>query len=150
MQGIFIQNTDFLATTGEIQLNGGVNGIRVASSGTRMGSRASALITNSTSNIKWTANSLDLLALSSGFTNNFNTSGTVTIEPSGNSFTSAITFPITNLTLANTVSGLTIGKSTNTQNVTFCGTTTIAGPITAYGGNIAINENLNTSGGSAL
>jgi hypothetical protein len=53
------------------------------------------------------------------------------------------------LSLANTVSGLTLGKSTNTQNITFGGATTIAGPITAFGGTIAVNENLNTSAGNA-
>ena len=77
------------------------------------------------------------------------TTGTVTVEPLGTSFASALTFPITNLTLGNTVSGLTIGKSNNTANITFANATTIAGPITAYGGDIAVNENLNTTSGSA-
>jgi hypothetical protein len=147
VQGIFLQNTDILSTSGDITMNGGVNGIRVASSGVRIGSRSSSAITSSSSNIIWTANSLDLITLSSGFSNNFSTSGKVTIEPSSNSFTNAITYPITNLTLANTVSGLTIGKSTNTANITFGSATSIAGPITAYGGNININENINTASG---
>jgi hypothetical protein len=152
LQGIFIQNTDFLATTGEITMNGGSNGIRVASSGTRIGSRASSPITSSTSNIKWIANSLDLYTLSAGFTNSFNTSGTFTIEPFGTSFTSAITFPITGLTLSNNITGLTLGKLNNTANITLAGATSIMGPITIYGGNIFAQQNLTStiSGASIL
>ena len=145
LQGVFIQNTDFLANSGDIVINGGVNGIRVAGSGTRLGSRASSSITSSTSAIKWITNSIDLYALTGGFTNNFSTSGTVTVEPSSNSFSSAISFPNTNLILANTISGLTVGKSTNSANVNISSATTIAGPISAYGGTIAINQNLSSS-----
>jgi hypothetical protein len=143
--GVFIQNTDFLSNSGDIVFNGGVNGIRVAGSGTRLGSRASSSITSSTSAIKWITNSIDLYALTGGFTNNFSTSGTVTVEPSGNSFSSAISFPNANLILANTISGLTVGKSTNSANVNISSATTIAGPISAYGGTIAINQNLSSS-----
>jgi hypothetical protein len=150
LQGIFFQNTDILSTSGEITMNGGSNGIRVASSGVRIGSRLSTAITSSTSNVKWTTNSIDLINLSSGFSNNFSTSGNVTIEPFSNSFTNAISYPITNLSVANTVSGLTLGKSTNTTNITFGSTTTIAGPITAFGGTIAINENIASSNGSTI
>ena len=150
LQGIFLQNTDILSTSGSITMNGGSNGIRVASSGTRIGSRTSSPITSSTSNIKWIANSLDLITLSSGFSNNFSTSGNVTIEPSSNSFTNAISYPMTNLSVANTVSGLTLGKSTNTTNITFGATTNIAGPITAFGGTIAVNENMTSSNGSTI
>jgi hypothetical protein len=152
VQGIFIQNTDLLATSGDIIMNGGSNGIRVASSGTRIGSRASSPITSSTSNIKWIANSLDLYTLSAGFTNSFNTSGTVTIEPSGTSFSNAITFPITNLTVGNNVSGLTVGKSGNTANITLAGATSIAGPISIFGGNLFAQQNLTStlSGASIL
>jgi hypothetical protein len=150
LQGIFLQNTDILSTSGSITMNGGSNGIRVASSGVRIGSRLSTAITSSTSNIKWTANSLDLINLSSGFSNNFSTSGNVTIEPFSNSFTNAISYPITNLSVENTVSGLTLGKSTNTANITFGSTTSIAGPITAFGGTIAVNENIASSNGSTI
>ncbi len=77
------------------------------------------------------------------------TTGTVTVESLGTTFSSAITFPITNLTIPNTVSGLTIGKSTNTSNITFGSATTIAGPIEVYGGNINVDQNLNTTAGAA-
>jgi gliding motility-associated-like protein len=97
-------------------------------------------LASSSSNITIRSNQL---SFSSGTT--ATTSGTVTIEPFGSSFSSELTFPITNLSLANTVSGLTLGKSSNTANITFGAATTIAGPITAYGGSIAINANLTSS-----
>jgi hypothetical protein len=90
--------------------------------------------------------------------NNFSISGTssvltngkVTIEPNSNSFTSEITFPITSLSIANTITGLTIGKPTNSANITFTNATTINGPITIYGGTLALNENLSSSAGSTI
>lgn len=39
---------------------------------------------------------------------------------------------------------------TNDGAITFVATTIIAGPITAYGGTIAVNENLNTTAGNAV
>jgi autotransporter-associated beta strand protein len=74
-------------------------------------------------------------------------SGQLRIESAGNDFTSA--FTTSAWTFGSTLSGLTIGKSTNTANVTIGSATTIAGPITAYGGNININENINTTSGGA-
>jgi hypothetical protein len=79
-----------------------------------------------------------------------NASGQVTLEPASNSFASAITFPIANLSISNNISGLTIGKPSNTANITIGGTTSIAGAITAYGGSLAINENLSSSTGSTI
>lgn len=148
VQGIFLQNTDLLATAGDITMNGGSNGITVANSGTRVGSRASSAITSSSSNIRWVANSLNLSVLSSGFLNNFATSGSITIEPSSDSFTNALTFPISNLSLSNSVSGLTLGKASNTKDITFGSVTSINGPITAYGSNIAINGALTATNSS--
>ena len=73
------------------------------------------------------------------------TTGSLVVEPFGSSFASALTFPMTNLTVPNTLSGLTVGKSTNTANLTFGSATSIAGPITAYGGTIAVNQNLTST-----
>lgn len=143
--GVFLQNTDILATSGDITIDGGTRGIRVTNFGTRMGSRAGTAITSSTSNIKWIGNALDLWGLSTGFTNEFNTTGTVTIEPSSNSFSSAVTFPIANLTVGNSVSGLTIGKSENTANITIGSAATVSGPISISGGTVAINGALTTT-----
>lgn len=83
-------------------------------------------------------------------TNSLLTTGQVTVEPYTNSFSSALTFPISSMTLANTITGLTIGKSTNTANVTFANTTTINGPITVFGGTLALNQNVTSSSGSTI
>lgn len=80
--------------------------------------------------------------------NNINGTGTVTIEPSDNAFGGGIAN--NGLSLTSTITGLTIGKTTNNTSLTFGTATTISGPITAYGGDITINENLNTTTGGAL
>ncbi len=95
---------------------------------------------SSSSNITLRSDKISLYAAT------IESTGTLTVEPLGTSFASALTFPITNLTVGNTVSGLTLGKSTNTANITFANATTIAGPITAYGGNMFLNDNLTTTG----
>jgi autotransporter-associated beta strand protein len=74
-------------------------------------------------------------------------SGQLRIEPSGSSFTSA--FSSSGWTFGNLLTSLTIGKELNTANVTIGSTTTITGPISVYGGNININENINSSSGNA-
>ncbi len=98
---------------------------------------------SSSSNITLRSDKISLYAAT------IESTGTLTVEPLGTSFASALTFPITNLTVGNTVSGLTLGKSTNTANITFANATTIAGPITAYGGNMFLNDNLTTTGTGA-
>ncbi|MBP6459499.1 MAG: autotransporter-associated beta strand repeat-containing protein, partial [Crocinitomicaceae bacterium] len=66
--------------------------------------------------------------------------GALVIESVGTGFTSD--FSTSGWNFGTTLNALTIGKSTNTSNVTIGSATTIAGPITAYGGNIAINSPL--------
>jgi autotransporter-associated beta strand protein len=66
--------------------------------------------------------------------------GALVIESVGTDFTS--NFSTSGWNFGTTINALTIGKSTNTSNVTLGSATTIAGPITAYGGNIAINSPL--------
>ena len=73
------------------------------------------------------------------------TTGQVIIEPTATSFTSAIQYPITNLSLANTITGLTLGKTGNTADLTMSTATTINGPITLYGGTLNLNANLTTT-----
>jgi hypothetical protein len=73
------------------------------------------------------------------------TTGAVVIEPTSTSFSTAIQYPITNVTLANTISGLTIGKTGNAANITIGAATSINGPITLYGGTLALNNTLTTT-----
>ena len=68
--------------------------------------------------------------------------GVFSINSNSNSFPNNLTWPINNLSVSGDVSGLTIGKPTNTSEVTIGSAATIAGPITLYGGNIAINAPL--------
>ena len=75
--------------------------------------------------------------------NNINGTGTVTIEPSDNAFGGGIAN--NGLSLASTITGLTIGKTTNNTSLTFGTATTISGPITAYGGNIFTQQNLTST-----
>ena len=75
-------------------------------------------------------------------------SGQLRIESAGNDFTSA--FSTSGWTFGSALSGLTIGKSTNTANVTLGSTTTIAGPVTVNGGNITVNENLSTTNNGSI
>ena len=72
-----------------------------------------------------------------------NAAGTFTYAPQGTSFATAVTYPITNLTV--TCNGLTIGKVGNLSNVSVGSATSIAGPVNIYGGALALNANLNTT-----
>jgi hypothetical protein len=76
------------------------------------------------------------------------TSGTLTVQPSaGRSFSAAFNSSALNYS---GITGLTIGNAANTAAVTIGSTTTVAGPITAFGGDINVNGNINTStGGTA-
>ncbi|MFM8372742.1 MAG: hypothetical protein ACKOCO_10170, partial [Bacteroidota bacterium] len=71
---------------------------------------------------------------------NISAAGSFNYIPQSSSFSSAVTYPVTNLNVSST--GLLIGKTTNTANVTFGNATTINGPVTVYGGNIGINAAL--------
>ncbi len=73
-------------------------------------------------------------------TTRFNTSGAVSLQPADTGFDADISTP--NMSVANTVSGLTIGKATNTSNITIAEAAAIAGPITIYGADIAFNAAL--------
>lgn len=133
---ILLIGTNILANSGDIDLVGGSTGkILNANYASTIGYKSGSDVTSSTSDITITGDDFDL---SSGF--NFNTAGTLTVESFGNSFTNA--FNTSQLIYSSDLTGLTIGKSTNTANVTIGSDTTIAGPINIYGGDITINNKL--------
>jgi len=70
----------------------------------------------------------------------------VRIEPVSAGFTSAVT---TNYTYANTLTGLTLGNTGNTQSMTVGTAVNIAGPITVYGGSVATSAALASSASGA-
>lgn len=137
------------ANSGNITLNGNTKAVQVAtavingltSGHSKINIGQGGSILSSSSNVVLTA---DNIALAAGGIE-VNTSGTVTIEPSSNSFASALTYPVTDLSIANTITGLTLGKSTNTANITVSSAQSIAGPINIYGGTIALNAGITTT-----
>jgi hypothetical protein len=138
------------AASGSITFNGGTKGLEVATAinGTGLTSGPSKLtigqggsINSSSSPVILTGDAITIGA--DGIA--VNTSGPLTIQPSSDSFTSALTFPITNITVANTITGLTLGKSTNTAHITVGAATSVNGPITLYGGTLNLNANLTTT-----
>ncbi|MFN5217377.1 MAG: beta strand repeat-containing protein, partial [Sphingomonadales bacterium] len=138
------------ANSGNITLNGNTKAVQVATAinltgltpgPSKINIGQGGSISSSSSNVVLTA---DNIALAVGGIA-VNTSGTVTVEPSSNSFASALTYPVTNLSIANTITGLTLGKSTNTANITVSSAQSIAGPINIYGGTIALNAGITTT-----
>ncbi|WP_419212558.1 gliding motility-associated C-terminal domain-containing protein [Maribacter sp. X9] len=141
---ILLIGANILANSGDINLTGASTGkIFNANFGSTIGYKSGSEVSSSTSDITVTGDDFDL---SSGF--NFNTAGTLAIESFGNSFTN--TFDTSQLTYSSDLTGLTIGKSTNTSTVIVGSTTSIAGPITIYGGDIAINQALTASSNNTI
>jgi uncharacterized repeat protein (TIGR02543 family) len=145
---------NILATSGPIVINTENEALEIGNDmyvGSRSGITGN---TTSSSNVRF---SIDDFTAASGIVRVAST-GSLTIEPFGNSFTDYT--PSTNSIIgfttasrwslnenAQTLTGLTIGKPLNLSNTTIGSTTTIAGPITVYGGNLNINENINTTSG---
>ena len=128
---------EVLSSSGTIDINVGTYPLLIANaSNFRLGSIAlDNDVPSSTANVLITSNNVN-------WTGNVpvRTTGTLTVTPTANnSFASAFNTSSLNYT---GISGLTIGNSTNTSNITFGSATSIAGPITAYGGTIAVNAAL--------
>ncbi len=126
---------DMLAASGPIELTAaGGTGLRYMGT---LGQKAGTGVLASTSAVTLTGNAL---AVNTGIV--VDTTGSLTVQPQGTSFTSALNWPLANFTLGAGVSGLTLGKSGNTANITLGSATTIAGPITVQGGDITLAANL--------
>ena len=78
----------------------------------------------------------------------FKGAGTLTIEPVSAGFTNS--FSNGDWTFDSTLGGLTIGKSGNTADLTLSSAVSIAGPISLYGKNIAINAALTATGTNTI
>lgn len=90
----------------------------------------------------------DIQFNSIGINTNINTSGSVTLQPYGASFSSALNTG--RLNLNSRIGGVTLGKSGNITDITIANAVTIAGPISIYGGNIAINAALTATGANTI
>jgi hypothetical protein len=142
--GIFIQNVDFLSSSGTITLDGKTTGIRFVGAGEHFGSRAGSSITSSSADVNLIGDVFLYDSLTSGYYHKVKTTGVLSFIPYSSSFTSAFTLP-TNVTLDSALGGLIIGKLNNTSDVTVASAQTISGPITVYAGTININGNLTTT-----
>ncbi|AJR05027.1 fibronectin type III domain-containing protein [Siansivirga zeaxanthinifaciens] len=139
--------SNIYSTSGNITIEG------VAANSTDIGIRSAGTLnmgwdgTNAgtTGNIVLSANSI-----TSTNSINVNARGTLTVQPNGTSFDNALSWPIANSTLGSGLTGLTIGKQTNTSTVTISSAQSIAGPISVYGGAIAVSANLTATGGNIL
>lgn len=140
-----IGNANVLAASGAINLNvDRAGGYLYFSGSNEIGLLSGSGVLDSQSNVTLAADNFNFVGSGS-----IATRGTVTLRSFGNSFGSALSWPIANLSLGSSVSGLTIGKDTNTQNVTIASSTTLAGSVTVYGGDILVNGNIDTRGGNA-
>jgi fibronectin-binding autotransporter adhesin len=81
-------------------------------------------------------------------TSTYSGSGSLTIEPVGTSFSSALT--VSGITFDSTLAGVTLGKSSNTSNLTLSSAINIAGPVTLYGDTITINSAISTQSTNAI
>jgi hypothetical protein len=144
---IYFQGGNILANGGAINISGqSAGGSLYLVASTTIGKANTGTVTSSASNITLTGDAVVLGAAST-----VDTSGTLTVQPYSTSFTSALSWPMTNLALASTVSGLTLGKAGNTADITVASATSIAGPISIYAGNINLNANLtSTLSGAAI
>ncbi|WVN40957.1 MBG domain-containing protein [beta proteobacterium MWH-UniP1] len=100
--------------------------------------------TSSSSNIKIQADKLTFEANGS-YKTKVNTTGTLTVESVSNSFAAALTWPLSNLNFGSTLSGLKIGKSTNTANITLGSSQTVNGLVNIYGGNVELSAAITTT-----
>ncbi|NBU60049.1 MAG: hypothetical protein EBS23_09900, partial [Betaproteobacteria bacterium] len=77
----------------------------------------------------------------------FSGAGSLVIQSASNSFSSA--FSTSGLSFGSDLGSLTIGKTTNTANVTL-GSIGIAGPITARGGTVTVGDALSITGSAGI
>ena len=87
----------------------------------------------------------DALLVNSGTSISTSGVGALTIQPTSTSFSSALSWPIGNLSVASDITGLTLGKNGNTADLSIATNTSIAGPISLFGGAINMNANLATT-----
>jgi hypothetical protein len=137
--------TNLVSSTGSLSLTGiagtGANNYGISIAGTmNLGGNGT---TNTTGHVSLIAD-------------RFNTSGTYNLRNTGNvnllSNSASFNAPFSldsRFVVQGSKTGLTLGGVGNTADITIDGAQTIAGPITVYGGNILVNENLNTTAGAA-
>jgi hypothetical protein len=111
-----------------------------------IGHKAGTSVTSSSSNISLNANGFNLAA-NNGL--QLNTTGTAVLQPSGTSFTTLLNPLSTSFAVANTLTGLRLGKAGNTGSISMAAPVTIAGPIDVIGDDIVISADMATTASGA-
>ena len=109
----------------------------------RFGSRSGSGITSNSADLTIRGDVLNYGALASSFTNTDLSTGWVVMEPHSSAFSAP--FDYLNFTLGSTISSLRVGKTTNTAAITVYDPISIAGPITFYGGDLTLRENMTST-----
>jgi len=139
--GVIMQSSTIgSASSGAITLNGSGSGTGTGSEGIDLSSTMVLGAAGYAGNMTLNANSISVAATT------VTSTGALTVQPIGTSFSSALTWPLSGLTLTSGLTGLTLGKAGNTANITVASAQTVVGPINIYGGNIALNAALTTTG----
>ena len=129
---------DLLAASGPITIKGsnptGIQDNVSFSATTVIGKKAGTNVTSSSSNVIIEGN---VIATPGAVT--IDCIGSLTVRPNGNSFSSALTWPMTNVTIPGALTGLTLGKTNNATNITVAANQSITGPVSIFGGKININ-----------
>jgi hypothetical protein len=134
-RGLAVGNFNLNSTSGNITFEDQTPGSSSNNSGSYL---------NGTSTIS-TSGSIQILTdkfNGTWFTSLTVSTGSVSIVPYNSSFGMAFSLGPINATNAQS---LTIGKTTNTANVTIGSALTVGGPLTIYGGNLAFNAATSTS-----
>ena len=109
----------------------------------RFGSLLGSSVTSSSADLLVRGDDLEYDDLVVGFVNTLESTGTAVMESQGSAFSS--TFDYKNFDLGSSVSSLRIGKTSNTANVVMHDPVSIAGPISIYGGDVTLREDLSSS-----
>ena len=122
------------ALSGPISITG-IGGTGIAVGGTW----GKGTLASSSSNITLTADAFSWSATT------VNSTGSFTVRPYNTSFSSTLTWPPSNFTFSSTLTGLTLGKTGNTADITIGSAYTVNGPINLIGGTITLNAGLTST-----
>jgi autotransporter-associated beta strand protein len=75
----------------------------------------------------------------------FSGAGKLELRPRSASFTNPVSYPIGGFNISTSIGGLTIGKPGNTANISLTAPVQVAGPVSFYGGDLAIDHNITTN-----
>jgi hypothetical protein len=134
---------DYDVSIQDISITSGGNLLMDAQNGGRIRMAGSNVIA-SDGNQTYYTNNFDP---SSG--NQFNGTGILSIYPDRDSDSFSISPSLSSLVIDPNLTGITLGSTTNTSDITLSDAITVSGPVSVYGGHITINENIDTTGGSA-